>query len=247
MTSYVETITGVDGNDITLYIHRPDTLSGTPAVHRAHPRWRHGDPPGERVRATSSGATTSPPRDSSWSVSSSATAGGEHGPHPFPAGLNDCAAPAVGDRQPGVTRRVEGDHVGRVGWREPLARDDAQGEAGRWIDASPASTPSAPTSLGQYADPPLELTSLVENDGYFLDIDKMGASSRRTTPRLERHQSAGVAETRATVRPRGPAPARDLGERARPAARRGPGLLPQAARRRRVRRGPDGERHVPRR
>ena len=46
VTSTIETIQGVDGNDITLYIHRPTDATGPLPGVVQHARRRHGDPPG---------------------------------------------------------------------------------------------------------------------------------------------------------------------------------------------------------
>ena len=72
VSSTIETITGVDGNDITLYIHRPDGTD-PPCPAWSTPTaavWRSSRHP---IRATSGGATNSLRPDSSWSASSSAT------------------------------------------------------------------------------------------------------------------------------------------------------------------------------
>jgi acetyl esterase len=40
--SSTETIKGVDGNDIKLYIHKPKNQDGPRPCIRSHPRWWHG-------------------------------------------------------------------------------------------------------------------------------------------------------------------------------------------------------------
>ena len=93
VSSSIETITGVDGNDITLYIHRPDGADGPlPCVVHTHGggmailqasdpgyvRWR------DELAATGLVVVGVEFRN----------AAGVLGPHPFPAGLNDCASAA---------------------------------------------------------------------------------------------------------------------------------------------------------
>ena len=54
-----------------------------------------------------------------------------------------------------------------------------------------------PYISGTYADPPAELPSLYENDGYFLDCAWMGVLVQALRPgRRERHQPAGLAAAR---------------------------------------------------
>jgi len=87
----VETIKGADGNDITLYVHAPtDTSKSGPCVVHTHGggmvlmtaadpgfvRWRNDlASAGLRVIGVEF-----------------RNGGGKLGNHPFPAGLNDCAA-----------------------------------------------------------------------------------------------------------------------------------------------------------
>ena len=57
----IEVIRGVDGNDITLYIHRPGRPTHRPVARRAAPpRRRHGHARSRRGRAISGGATSWP-------------------------------------------------------------------------------------------------------------------------------------------------------------------------------------------
>src|SRR4051812_43862195 len=91
VTSSVEVIRGVDGNDITLFIHRPDSAQGpVPGVLHIHG--------GGMVLLEAAG-----PGYVRWRNELAATGmvvvgvefrngGGKHGAHPFPAGLNDCSS-----------------------------------------------------------------------------------------------------------------------------------------------------------
>jgi acetyl esterase/lipase len=84
-----EVIKGVDGNDITLYIHTPKNVSGPlPCVYHMHG--------GGMVVLTASGPTYRRWRDELATLGMIAVGvefrngAGKLGNHPFPAGLNDC-------------------------------------------------------------------------------------------------------------------------------------------------------------
>ena len=87
----VEVIRGLDGNDVTLYIHRPaDHPDALPGVLHLHG--------GGMVMLEAAGATYGRLRDELAAAGlvvvgvEFRNGGGKHGCHPFPAGLNDCAA-----------------------------------------------------------------------------------------------------------------------------------------------------------
>ena len=87
----VEVIKGLDGNDVTVYIHRPaDRPDALPGVLHLHG--------GGMVLLEAAGATYGRLRDELAAAGlvvvgvEFRNGGGKHGPHPFPAGLNDCAA-----------------------------------------------------------------------------------------------------------------------------------------------------------
>ena len=241
---------GLDGNDITLYLHRPAGVDGPlPGVLHLHG--------GGMVLLEAAGAGVRPlarraRRRRAWSSSASSSA--------------TAAASTVRTRsRPGSTtarrrcggssttrhdaRHLQADRVGRVRRREPDPGHGAAGQARRAARRrSTASTRSAPTSPTPGPRRPPELTSLFENDGYFLEVPMMGALAKVYDPTGEHATDPLAWPYHAAPRgPRRPAAARHLGEPARPAARRGPRLLPQAARRRGAGRQPDGQRHVPRR
>ena len=156
VTRSTETIDGVDGNAITLYIHR---LAEPRAMFRASSictaaGWRslqcRRRPVRAMARRTGRGAA------SWWSVSSSATRVGALGPYPFPAGLDDCTSALLWmHAQPCPAGRLDDRGVGRVGRRQPDAGDRASGPS---VTArsmrSTACTRSAPTSPALYAEQP---------------------------------------------------------------------------------------------
>lgn len=182
VSSSIETITGVDGNDITLYIHRPDdTDSPLPCVVHTHGggmailqasdpgyvRWR------DELAATGLVVVGVEFRN----------AAGVLGPHPFPAGLNDCASAAqwvIANREAlGVSTVIISGESG--GGNLSIATALKASQDG-WIDGIGGVYAQCPYISGVYGDPPAELTSLFENDKYFLDVENMGAMARAYDP-----------------------------------------------------------------
>ncbi len=178
----VEVIRGVDGNDITLYLHRPADGDGPwPGILHLHgggmtmleaagtafARWR------DQLAATGLAVVGVEFRN----------AGGKHGPHPFPAGLNDCASALhwVDARkdQLGITTLVVSGESG--GGNLTLATTLKAKRDGH-IDMIDGVYAMCPYISGVYAAPPAELTSLHENDGYFVDCEMMGALARLYDP-----------------------------------------------------------------
>ena len=110
--------------------------------------------------------------------------GGKHGAHPFPAGLNDCSSALrwVHEHRGELgisTLVVSGESGGGNLTLATTLRAKREGD-GRSIDGVYA---QCPYISGAYADPPAELTSLHENDGYFIDCRSMAVRwPRSTTP-----------------------------------------------------------------
>ncbi len=109
--------------------------------------------------------------------------GGKHGDYPFPAGLHDCSSALhwVDERKEwlGISKLVVSGSPG--GGNLTLAttlKAKRDGNLGM-IDGVYA---MCPYISGAYASPPAELTSLYENDGYFLDVSSMGALARVYDP-----------------------------------------------------------------
>lgn len=91
VTRSVELVRGVDGNDITVFVHRPTSATGAiPAVLHIHG--------GGMVLLEAAGANYVRWRDELAATGLMVfgvefrNGGGKHGPHPFPAGLNDCSS-----------------------------------------------------------------------------------------------------------------------------------------------------------
>jgi acetyl esterase len=150
--SRTEVITGVDGNEINLYIHRPDGVDG-PMPCIVH---THGG--GMAILKASN------PNYSRWRDDLAATgmvvvgvefrnAAGELGPHPFPSGGGNLSiATALKAKQDG--------------WISDIAGVYAQ----------------CPYISNAYAEPIAELVSLFENDNYFLNVENMGAFAKTYSP-----------------------------------------------------------------
>jgi acetyl esterase/lipase len=178
----VEVIDGLDGNDVTLYVHRPTEAAGAlPGVLHLHG--------GGMVLLEAAGPAYVRWRDDLASRGlvvvgvEFRNGGGKHGPHPFPAGLNDCAAALrwiVEHRAAlGIDKLVVSGESG--GGNLTLAtvlrakRDGLLAEiAGVYAQC--------PYISNAYTAPVPELPSLVENDGYFLDVAMMGALAKVYDP-----------------------------------------------------------------
>ena len=172
--SRTEVISGVDGNDISLYIHSPVGGDGPrPGILHIHG--------GGMVILKASGASYRRWRDELAALGlvvvgvEFRNATGALGPHPFPAGLNDCASALdwlhSQRDELGVSKIVVSGESG--GGNLTLATTLKARQEGRlgMIDGVYA---QCPYISGTYASPPPELPSLHENDGYFLASDLMG-------------------------------------------------------------------------
>ena len=182
VTSSVEIIKGLAGNDITLYIHRPtdatDPLPGILHLHGGgmvileaaglnYVRWR------DELAATGLVVVGVEFRNGA----------GKLGPHPFPAGLDDCMSALrwVGDNRDrlGIGKLVVSGESG--GGNLTLATTLRAKREGV-LDLIAGVYAQCPYISGLYASKPAELTSLHENDGYFLDVSMMGALAQRVRP-----------------------------------------------------------------
>lgn len=178
----VEVIRGADGNDITLYLHRPAGSAGRlPGVLHLHG--------GGMVMLEAAGPAYIRWRDSLAAAglvvvgAEFRNGAGKHGPYAYPAGLNDCASALrwVADQREalGISKLVVSGESG--GGNLTLAtvlrakRDGLVGEiAGVYA--------MCPYISNAWASPPAELASLFENDGYFLEVAMMGALAKAYDP-----------------------------------------------------------------
>lgn len=180
-----ETVVGVDGNPIQLFIHRP---AGSDATSRERPAVIHFHG-GAMVMFAAAGIGYQRWRDAL------ATAGviaigvefrngaGVLGPHPFPAGLDDCLAAVswvdAHRAQLGVSLIVVSGESG--GGNLALASALAVAAAGRsgQIDGVFAQCPYISNA---YDDPDPALPSLIENDGYTLSCEQLAVLARGYDP-----------------------------------------------------------------
>ena len=189
-----EVIQGVDGNEVTLYIHRPINQQGAmPCVFHTHGggmviltaedpgyvRWRND--------LAQSGLVVVGVEFRNGS--------GVLGNHPFPAGLNDCDAALQWTDQNrerlGISAIVLSGESGGETWRW---RQRSRRNARVGLTAFRASMPS-PYISGAYADPPENLLSLKENDGYTLDGPMMSALVKAYDPDLLTQKTRSLGPT----------------------------------------------------
>ena len=181
----VEVIRGVDGNDITLFIHRPDGVEGMrPGVLHLHG--------GGMVLLEAAGAGYSNWRDELAQAGlvvvgvEFRNGGGKHGPYPFPAGLNDCSSALswVNDNKAalGISKLVVSGESG--GGNLTLATTLKANRDGR-VDQIDGVYAQCPYISNAYSRKAPELPSLYENDGYFLSCESMGLLSRVYDPNLD--------------------------------------------------------------
>ncbi len=178
--SSTEVITGVDGNPISVYIHRP-SRSGE-SVAAAPSRMPgilhlHG---GAMVILTAEGPSYTRWRDTLASLGmiiagvEFRNAAGALGDHPFPAALNDCTTALewmhANRAELGISKIVVSGESG--GGNLTLATALRARREGRlhMIDGVYV---QCPYISGAYGDLPADLPSLAENDGYLLSCDMM--------------------------------------------------------------------------
>jgi acetyl esterase/lipase len=182
VTTTTEVIRGVDGNSITLFIHRPAGTRGPlPGVLHLHGggmvieaaadaqyvRWR------DELAATGLVVVGVEFRNGA----------GKLGAHPFPAGLDDCARALqwVSDNKArlGVSKLIVSGQSGGGNLSLATALKAKRDGRIRHIDGVYA---YCPYISGAYARPPSELLSLRENDGYFVSCAFMAVLARVYDP-----------------------------------------------------------------
>ena len=176
VTRTVEVVQGVDGNDITVFVHRPTSATGPlPAIVHLHG--------GGMVLLEAAGASYVRWRDELATTGlvvfgvEFRNGGGKHGPYPFPAGLNDCSSVLhwVSDNKAhlGVSKIVVSGESG--GGNLTLATTLKAKKDGRIasIDGVYAQCPYISNAYGTKIP---ALTSLYENDTYFLECSHQMAA-----------------------------------------------------------------------
>ena len=182
VSSRTEIIKGVDGNDVSLYIHTPDDADGPlPAIVHTHG--------GGMVMLTAANVGYQRWRDELAATGlvvvgvEFRNGAGKLGPHPFPAGLNDCASAAqwvvANQAELGVSKVVIS---GESGGGNLSIATALKAKQDGWIDDIAGVYSQCPYISNLYHAPPPELRSLVENNDYFLNVEhQMAALTLRQT------------------------------------------------------------------
>ncbi len=181
----IEVIKGVDGNDISLSIHKPKNASGPlPCVYHIHG--------GAMVILEAAGALATRWRDE-LSAAGMVVVGvefrngaGRLGNHPFPAGLNDCTSGLqwTFDQKAslGISKIVVSGESGGGNLTLAVTLKAKQDGTLEQIDGVYAMCPYISSA---WAHKIPELPSLYENDDYFLNCSMMGACAVAYDPAHE--------------------------------------------------------------
>jgi acetyl esterase len=175
------TIEGPDGDELPLYVHRPAGSEGEDLPHMIHlhgggmAMLRAGNPGYWRWRdqLAATGMVVVGPEFRN--------AAGCLGPHPFPAGLDDCAAAFAWMREtlaPGKKIVVSGESGGGNLSLALALRAHRDG----WSDQISGVYAMCPYISGTYVDRPLDLPSLYENDQYFISCALLAPLARTYDP-----------------------------------------------------------------
>ena len=182
VTSHHEVIKGIDDNDITLLIHRPTNISGPlPGILHLHG--------GGMVFLTADGAAPTRWRNELAAAGlivigvQFRNGAGRLGPHPFPAGLNDCASGLqwVADNKDhlGISKVVVSGESG--GGNLSLATALKAKQDGH-LDQIDGVYAQCPCVSNAYADKVPDLPSLYENDNYFINCSTMAVLAKVYDP-----------------------------------------------------------------
>lgn len=166
------TIPGADGNEVTLFISRPDHADGPlPAVVHFHG--------GAMAIASAADAAYRRLRESLAATGlvvvgvEFRNSGGRLGAHPYPAGLNDCAAATrwvhANAADLGVSHLiVSGESGGGNLTLTVVHKAKREG----WLDEIAGAYAQCPYISNRWLDYPDDLPSLRENDGYFISCQQ---------------------------------------------------------------------------
>jgi acetyl esterase/lipase len=169
-----EVIKGVDKNDISLYIHTPQNMSGPlPCVYHTHG--------GGMVLLTAAGPSYVRWRDELAALGMVVVGvefrngAGKLGNHPFPAGLNDCMSGLqwVFDHKAtlGISKIITSGESG--GGNLSLAVC-LKAKKDRRLEQIQGVYALCPYIYGAWAQKSKDLPSLVENNCYLIDVRSMG-------------------------------------------------------------------------
>ena len=172
VTTKTVTITGTDGHDVTLFISRPDHIDGPlPALVHFHG--------GAMAIGSAADAAYRHLREALATTGlvvvgvEFRNSGGRLGVHPYPAGLNDCAAAVrwVHANAPdlGVSHLIVAGESGGGNLSLTVAHK-AKREG--WLNEISGVYAQCPYISNQWLDYPDALPSLRENDGYFISCQQ---------------------------------------------------------------------------
>jgi acetyl esterase/lipase len=183
-------IKGVDGNDIALYIHRPQNASGPlPCVYHIHG--------GGMVILEASGSAYTRWRDE-LSATGMVVVGvefrngaGKRGSYPFPAGLNDCMSglqwTSENKSALAISTVVVSGESGGGNLTLAVSLNAKREDKLQQIDGVYAMCPFISNA---WASKSPEFPSLHENDGYFLSCDLLAVMATAYDPLHEHDQNA---------------------------------------------------------
>ena len=189
VTTTTTTITGEDGNDVTLYISRPDRAGLLPAVVHLHGGGMAiGSPTDvgymrgrEYLAATGLVVVGVEFRNS----------GGKLGPHPYPAGLKDCAAGvrwvSANRSDLGVTHLIVSGESGGGNLTLTVA---LQAKRQGWLDEIAGVYAQCPYISNRWHEAPDDLPSLQECDGYFINRQQLAVMGTIYDPTGENARDA---------------------------------------------------------
>ena len=180
-----KTIIGGDGNEIDLYIEKPKGADGIlPCVVHMHG--------GGMAFTTTQAAGATRWRKTLAQQGLMVVAvefrnsGGELGNHPFPAGLNDCAAAIQWVNENRSVLNISSLVVaGESGGGNLAVAAAVKANIEGWVDAIDGVYAMAPMILGFYKSVPSELLSWRENEGYQGTREVMRAMTRVYDPENE--------------------------------------------------------------
>jgi len=175
-------ITGVDGNDITLFIHQPAQRDGAlPCLVHTHG--------GGMVLMTAAD-----PGFVRWRNTLAAmgmvvvgvefrNGGGKLGNHPFPAGLNDCASAVQWTHSNRASLDISTITIsGESGGGNLAIATALKANQAQWVSSIDGVYAMCPYIYGGYANPSPTLLSLIENDDYLLGCSVMRSMVKAYDP-----------------------------------------------------------------
>ncbi len=182
VSATTEVIKGVDGNDITLFVHQPKERTGPlPCLVHLHGGGMvimSAEDPGFILLRNSLAAMGMVVIGAEFR-----NGGGKLGPHPFPAGLNDCSSAVKwADEQRDALDIAKIVVSGESGGGNLALATTLKAKQDGTLDRIDGVYGMCPYISGAYGAPPENLPSLIENDGYVLDGAMMAAMVQVYTP-----------------------------------------------------------------